>query len=162
MNIFVLDKVPKYAAAYLCDKHIIKMQIEYAQLLSVYLRSRGIEHTRLMKDTHKNHPCTLWVMDDDINALWLASCLRHVLDEYTARWDKAPNPRIAAITAMANDYLVEIPWTLPYNWVYCMPDMCKLDNIEDSYRLYYLLYKRHFAKWSHGPTPAWYTEALNY
>ena len=34
MNIFYLDKDPKTCAQYHCDKHVVKMILEYAQLLS--------------------------------------------------------------------------------------------------------------------------------
>ena len=34
MNIFYLDKDPKVAAQMMCDKHIVKMILESAQLLS--------------------------------------------------------------------------------------------------------------------------------
>ena len=34
MNIFVVDKNPKVAATMLCDKHVVKMMVEYAQLMS--------------------------------------------------------------------------------------------------------------------------------
>lgn len=34
MNIFVLDRDPYIAASYHCDKHVVKMIVEYAQLLS--------------------------------------------------------------------------------------------------------------------------------
>ena len=34
MNVFFLDKDPKLAAEYHCDKHVVKMLIEYAQLMS--------------------------------------------------------------------------------------------------------------------------------
>ena len=34
MNIFYLDKDPKRCAEMHCDKHVVKMSLEYAQLLS--------------------------------------------------------------------------------------------------------------------------------
>jgi hypothetical protein len=34
MNIFYLDEDPKICAQYHCDKHVVKMIIEYAQLFS--------------------------------------------------------------------------------------------------------------------------------
>ena len=34
MNIFYLDRDAKLAAQYHCDKHVVKMIIEYAQLMS--------------------------------------------------------------------------------------------------------------------------------
>ena len=33
MNIFYLDKDPKKAAEYSCDKHVVKMILESAQML---------------------------------------------------------------------------------------------------------------------------------
>lgn len=38
MNIFVLDKNPKIAATYHCDKHVVKMIVEYGQILCTSLR----------------------------------------------------------------------------------------------------------------------------
>lgn len=38
MNIFALDRHPGYAAMYHCDKHIVKMATEYAQILSTVVR----------------------------------------------------------------------------------------------------------------------------
>ena len=44
MNIFYLDENPKKCAKYHCDKHVVKMIIEYAQLLSTAHRlCDGIE-----------------------------------------------------------------------------------------------------------------------
>lgn len=34
MNIFYLDENPSIAAAMHCDKHVVKMIVEYAQLMS--------------------------------------------------------------------------------------------------------------------------------
>ena len=34
MNIFYLDKDPNVCANYHCDKHVVKMIVEYAQMLS--------------------------------------------------------------------------------------------------------------------------------
>lgn len=34
MNIFALDKCPKISAKYHCDKHVVKMIIESAQMIS--------------------------------------------------------------------------------------------------------------------------------
>ena len=44
MNIFLLDKDPKIAAQYHCDKHVVKMILESAQMLcSAYQRHFGSE-----------------------------------------------------------------------------------------------------------------------
>ena len=38
MNIFFLDKFPVKSAEYLCDKHVPKMLLESAQMLSTAVR----------------------------------------------------------------------------------------------------------------------------
>ena len=50
MNIFRLDNDPISAAIYQCDKHVVKMCLETAQLLSTTHRILD------GKATHKNHP----------------------------------------------------------------------------------------------------------
>lgn len=61
MNIFVLDYNPERAAEYHCDKHVIKMILESAQMLCTAINEIvGIQIT-LYKSTHKNHSCSLWV-----------------------------------------------------------------------------------------------------
>jgi len=39
MNIFVLDISPKKAAEYHLDKHVVKMNVEYAQIMCTVLKS---------------------------------------------------------------------------------------------------------------------------
>ena len=41
MNIFFLDKDPKIAAQMQCDKHVVKMILETAQMLSTAARAQG-------------------------------------------------------------------------------------------------------------------------
>ena len=43
MNIFFLDKDPKIAAQLQCDKHVVKMVLETAQMVSTAARKRGFE-----------------------------------------------------------------------------------------------------------------------
>ena len=62
MNIFFLDKDPQFAAQSLCDKHVPKMLLESAQMLSTALHSHtmGIS-TGIYKEAYPNHPMTKWV-----------------------------------------------------------------------------------------------------
>ena len=43
VNIFILDENPKTCAEYHCDKHVIKMILESAQMLSTVSRLNGGE-----------------------------------------------------------------------------------------------------------------------
>ena len=59
MNIFFLDADPKYAAQMQCDKHVVKMVLETAQMLSTAARAQG--HDVGYKSAYPKHPMTLWV-----------------------------------------------------------------------------------------------------
>ena len=67
MNIFVLDKNPIRAAKMACDKHVVKMILESAQMLC----SVQPEGTAPYKRSFYNHPCTKWVRESDANYDWL-------------------------------------------------------------------------------------------
>ena len=62
MNIFILDKKIKNIAKYHNDKHLIKMILESAQMLSAACRISGINEG--YKITHKNHPSVEKIYND--------------------------------------------------------------------------------------------------
>jgi hypothetical protein len=110
MNIFYLDPDPKTCAEMHCDKHVVKMIIEYAQLLSTAHRvidgeqytdltanGRRIQRWRmqdieseqiLYKASHINHPSAIWVREDEKHYRWLFLMWAELLDEYTHRYGK--------------------------------------------------------------------------
>ena len=45
MNIFVLDRNPAVAATMLCDKHVVKMIVETAQMLCTAAHTNGYVNT---------------------------------------------------------------------------------------------------------------------
>ena len=80
MNIFVLDKDPVKAAKMHCDKHVIKMILETAQMLcSAY-------EDAPYKRTHVNHPCSIWARKSKSNYLWLIKLGMALHDEYQFRY----------------------------------------------------------------------------
>ena len=66
MNIFYLDKDIFKCAEYHCDKHVVKMCTEYAQLLGNINIYPGNTYAPY-KLTHKNHPCAVWVRTNIMN-----------------------------------------------------------------------------------------------
>ena len=58
MNIFILDESPIISAQMQCDKHIVKMPLETAQMLCSVFHRHGQGHLVPYKEAHKNHPCT--------------------------------------------------------------------------------------------------------
>ena len=76
MNIFFLHRDPQWAANALCDKHVPKMLLESAQMLSTAVR-RYEEDTDttplaepIYKSAYPNHPMTKWVGETKGNFKW--------------------------------------------------------------------------------------------
>ena len=67
MNIFFLDADPKYAAQMQCDKHVVKMVLETAQMVSTAVRNQGHDVGYLL--AYPKHPMTIWVGDSGANFL---------------------------------------------------------------------------------------------
>lgn len=182
MNIFYLDKDPKVAAQMMCDKHVVKMIIESAQMLSTAHRlidgteyidktanGRKIKRwkhpnsnmeTYLYKASHTKHPSTVWVMHTAYNYHWLYKHMIALGEEYTRRYGK----NHLTITKMA-DVLRHPPQNIALGKIGtdptpAMPDECKIPgNAVASYRKYYVMKKREFAKWKEPSTPpSWYVE----
>jgi hypothetical protein len=61
MNIFHLHKDPKICAEYHCDKHVVKMILETAQMLSTAYRRNFGDNDDLYKTAYPKHPMTIWV-----------------------------------------------------------------------------------------------------
>ena len=64
MNIFYLDQDPVKSARAHGDKHIVKMPLETAQMLSTVWHLLGEDEevkSNIYKATHITHPCTQWV-----------------------------------------------------------------------------------------------------
>lgn len=108
----------------------------------------------LYKATHMNHPSAVWVRSSVPNYIWTTQLFKHLLGEYKTRYNKNH-----ACTRLL-DVLSELPYNLPANVFFdpplAMPEHCKLPNAIDSYRNYYRIEKRYFAKWKNGNIPEWF------
>lgn len=169
MNIFVLDIDPWEAASYHCDKHVIKMAVEAAQMLntnSLFLGGdsfeRDYEPFGKYKSSHINHPCTVWARQNFSNTMWLFEYGMALCVEYTERYGKIRN-----IQRAFEWFAREGTWPSKTKsgrtpFVLCMPDKYKIHNDPvTSYRNYYVGEKSKFAKWLKAPQPLWYTELIN-
>ena len=80
MNIFLLSLCP-IEAVQQCDKHVVKMPIESAQMMCT--AGHGS-----YKPTHQNHPCTRWATLSEANFEWLTAHALALCDEYTYRYGR--------------------------------------------------------------------------
>ena len=88
MNIFVLDECPIISAQMQCDKHVVKMPLETAQMLCSVWHRYGLGDKVPYREAHKNHPCTLWAGDSAENYEWLWHHGMELCFEYTRRYNK--------------------------------------------------------------------------
>jgi len=178
MNIFVLSESPLKSAHHMCDKHIVKMPVETAQMLSTIHRMLdGEEYVdysktgrRIRRWTHPydedmpdgkflyhatmmNHPCTIWARETLGNYLWLVSHGLELCREYTRRYDRRH----------ASESIIEFcNYSWPKNidrdtyhketpFAQAMPDEYKVEgDAVSAYRKYYIGEKAKFARWKKG------------
>lgn len=88
MNIFILCWVVDLCAHWHFDKHVVKMILELAQLLSCahHVLDPKCSIPGLYRKTHVNHPCSQWVRAHRNNYLWTASLGLALCREYSARY----------------------------------------------------------------------------
>ena len=156
MNIFYLHTRPDTAAEMHCDKHIVKMIIEYGQLLSSAHRvlDEDDAHPDLYKIAHKNHPSTIWTRSSKQHYEWLYRLFKMVSAEYTLRYGKFHMTwkKLGKLLKTAPKNIGDNGWNDPPQ---CMPDYCKKENTVDAYRNYYIQEKKYFAKWKFTKEPEW-------
>lgn len=179
MNIFYLHNDVNECAKMHPDKHVVKMILEYAQLLSTAHRyldgTRIVEHSDtgrkqsryvlhdsrnelLYASTHINHPSAIWVRKSPENYIWLANMLIALCEEYTYRYGKTHKVEREGLCYVL---LKNIPenignegWSEPTP---AMPDEYKVPgNSVQAYINYYLGAKRHLANWKKRSIPSWY------
>jgi hypothetical protein len=96
MNIFYLDKSPIVSAKAMTNKHVVKMILETAQLMSTAHHVLDgdnliVNRNRIYKKTHVNHPSAIWVRESIGNYLWTRDHLYALLQEYAIRFNKSVN-----------------------------------------------------------------------
>ncbi len=160
MNIFVLDESPIISAQMQCDKHIVKMPLETAQMLCSVWHRYGQGMNVPYKEAHKKHPCTLWAGDSADNFSWLVQHGMELCFEYTRRYNKIHKCQqvimnLGKLHATMFYYCDTNGTPHPQ----CMPDeyKCASDDPVQAYRKYYINDKKDIAKWEKSrPAPDWY------
>jgi hypothetical protein len=145
MNIFILDSDPEIAAQMLFDKHVVKMALETAQILSTI---NGGPY----RPTHANHPCVKWAGAALGNYNWLFEHGIGICNEYYYRYGKEHKCE-EVIHALQYPVVEVSSGITPF--ALCMPDEYKCDDPVIAYRNYYHS-KASFANWTKRPKPEWW------
>ena len=176
MNIFYMHESPQQCAEWMVDRHVVKMILETAQLLSTTHRyldgDEWIDQTKngrnikrwalpdnresiMYKATHINHPSAVWTRQSVENYLWLVDHLFALLGEYKYRYEK-----VHAVEGNISWMLQSPPHKLE-EWdmteMPCaMPDEYKISKDPTiTYRNYYKHAKSHLHSWKKRNPPEW-------
>lgn len=176
MNIFVLSESPFLSAQLQCDRHVVKMIVESAQMLStahrvidgekVYELSKNNRRVArwklndereevLYKACHVNHPCSIWVRECNENYHWLYSHFVALCDEYTYRYGKihASRTKLESILENKPNNITKkkhTPFALATGGLI-------LEDAVSTYREYYKTKKDRFAMiWTKREVPTWF------
>jgi len=187
LNIFILDHdIEKSIQAHI-DRHIVKMPLEAAQMLSTVLavdsflgyvpRALTREETALMREeltdswplykpTHVNHPCNIWARTSQQNFIYLMDYLWLLGQEKLHRYPKKPPHASVAKIYDERMFPLHLPTLGLTPFAMAMPDDYKEQAVDavDAYRTYYICEKTHdrsgspMAFWTNRNTPEWWEE----
>lgn len=154
VNIFFLDWDVDKNAQYHCDKHVVKMILETAQLLCGVHHMTAPDNSHVpYKLSHKNHPCAIWARESLSNYLYLAELGLALSEEYTFRYEKKHKSQQIIEWCLSNQPQIEDKgFTTPPK---AMPEEYKVDDVISSYRNYYLGAKKSFLSWKKRELPEW-------
>jgi len=176
VNIFYLSSDPIEAAKWMVDKHVVKMIVESAQLLSTAHRVLdGREESCVVNGrnkklwvldddrdgivyaaTHINHPSAIWTRQSVSNYNWLVEHFFALMQEYTYRYGKTHKCQTVAYT------LQSPPNNLKQYDMTTMPSAMAEEYVisEDpiiNYRNYYKHGKSNLHAWKNRQPPEWIT-----
>lgn len=182
MNIFILDEDPRTAASMHCDKHVPKMVVESAQMLSTAHRMLdGVETKKRSKsgktmskyymlgDTrehhlynavHFNHPCTVWTRESSQNYLWHYELFIALCDEYTKRYGKVhlTDKSLREHLKVTPNNIPDIEMTPFRLAMKSNPECMDESDPVESYRKFYMTKQERFKmEWKNAQTPYWFS-----
>ena len=179
MNIFVTDHCPRISAQALDNKRVVKMILEYAQLLSTAHRlldgsefeGKSISGRKAMRwkleddrdsnlylASHMKHPSGIWCRETTGNYMWLYTLWRNLMDEYTFRYGRHH------VSERLIPYLGNLPTNIKDGDItpmpQCMPEEYKTPDSIQAYKNYYIGAKKTMAKWKKRPIPEWWSDTV--
>lgn len=186
MNIFILHEDPVIAAQMQCDKHVVKMILESAQMLSTAHRMLDGEKVKVPSKSgkrmvakyvhpdpdldkilygavHHNHPCTVWTRETLGNYVWHYQHFVALADEYQYRYGKRH-----LSDEKLRDVLLGIPENISIGFrtdfalaMNHQPQCIIEGDPVESYRRYYHTKLEYMPMvWTRRPQPNWFGKEL--
>lgn len=95
MNIFVLDRDPATCAQLHNDKHVVKMCLEYSQILQGALKKQGCNVTYNFNNSQINHPTINWASKSVQHWNWVHDLALMLNEEYKYRFNHTDDHKAA-------------------------------------------------------------------
>ena len=165
-----------HCARYHFDSHVVKMILEYCQLLStawhITDKDKAYEYYsegKICKSTHVNHPSAIWVRKHINNYTYLIDLALKLCEEWRMRYGHPKTKKHGCEDKLLflkenlpplADYDIRKDKTNPNGFTIPMPqamyDDCKVNperstvfSCRAAYRKYYMSdYKKHLRKWT--------------
>ena len=179
MNIFILNNDPVLAAQEQCDKHVVKMIVESAQMLSTvhrmldgtmerrpsksgamiqYWKLPDARELTMYKACHFNHPSTVWTRESSANYNWHYKHFIGLCDEYRHRYGK-----VHMTEHKLKYHLRHLPNNIkddgltPFKLAMGSNPECISEDAVASYRKFYETKQKKFKMaWTKRPQPEWF------
>lgn len=162
MNIFILDDDIRQSAQYHCDKHVVKMVLESAQLMcSAHIAHNQPAPYKISKP-HMNHPCAIWARKTQDNYFYLHQLALELCEEYTYRYNKIHASQAVIDSLPWPSFLPkgkQTPFATAFRRDMPAENLQRILACSDTvsaYRMYYVLDKAHFCKWTGRSVPLWF------
>lgn len=191
MNIFILSEDPIEAAQLQCDKHVVKMIVESAQMLSTvhrmldgkmerrpskkgsmlqYFKLDDEREDVLYKACHYNHPSTVWTRESCCNYTWHYNHFIALCDEYTYRYGKihSTDSKLRKVLKALPNNIARTRVRTPYKLAMSSNPECIVNdlggtNAVESYRNFYQTKKERFKMiWTKRNVPEWFNANIQY
>ena len=142
----------KQSIIYHPDKHIVKMPVEAAQLLSnAFYKIGKLPHV-VYKPSHLHHPLNKWVCESLNNWLWWAEYTLLMGKEYSFRYGK----KHASVEMVKKFTIPELPIIGMTPFVKCVPEEFRHLDVVEAYRQYFIRDKNHIRKYTKRDIPDWW------
>lgn len=182
MNRFRIEDTPMECARSHCDKHVVKMIVEEAQMLCTAHRlldgeiemrpsnsgKRMVKYWKLpdhredtlYKAVHMNHPCTVWSAESLANYRWAYALFEYLCEEFTYRYGKVHGTQEKLLEELShapdnidkNLTVSRMPLAMGSN-----PECMDPNDVIGSYRKFYQTKQHRFSMtWKNRPVPEWF------
>jgi hypothetical protein len=154
VNLFVLHRDPGIAARSQCDRHVVKMTLEAAQILSSAAQLLGQRGP--YRATHLAHPCVTWTAAARGNWEWVVAHGLALAAEYRRRYGR-PHGSLTALHWASGRRVGPRDRRRRQPFVQCMPERYRGSDPVEAYRRFYLEEKARFASWkAPAKPPRWW------